>query len=63
MDYEIFSNERKEANDFSMKYTCSFCDKFNSKVLRLTDTNLLVCSGCLNKMGKALDKAMIDDFI
>jgi transcription elongation factor Elf1 len=63
MDYKIFSNIRTEPDDFKMSYGCSFCDKFNSKVLKIPDTDFLICHSCLYAMMRVLEKAMMEDII
>lgn len=61
MDYIIYSNNRTKPNDFDMDYGCSFCNKFNSKVLELPGTTLLICKTCLSRMCEALDKKLIKE--
>lgn len=63
MEYKIFSNKRIEPNNFSMDYGCSFCEKFNPKVIEIPTTTFLICYSCLHKMMKALEKAMMEDMI
>jgi transcription elongation factor Elf1 len=59
---KIYSNERVRPKDFSMKYECSFCDKFNSKVLELPEPcGSLICKTCLGNMAAALDTAMMEE--
>ena len=63
MDYKIFSNKRTEPDDFSMIHKCSFCDKFNSKVIKIPASPSLICHSCLYDMIKELEKAMRDEMI
>lgn len=58
-DLEIFENKRTEMNDFLMKHTCSFCNKFQSIVVKIPKTDLLICKTCLTKMIKKIDNTMI----
>jgi len=59
--YKIYSNNRIEPEDFNMDYGCSFCTSFNSKVLKLPETNLLICKTCLGNMMMALDNKLIEE--
>lgn len=61
MKYKIYSNPKVEANEFHMKHGCSFCEDYVSKVINIPDTPSLICKGCLYKMMKALDEAMIEE--
>lgn len=56
---EFFHNKRLEPKDFSKKYSCSFCPNFNSILIKLPNTELLICKGCLSSFMGELDKEMM----
>jgi len=55
---EFFHNKRK-GKDFIQTYKCNFCIYFNSILIKLPGTELLICKGCLSSFMGKLDKEML----
>lgn len=61
---EVLRNKRIEPNNFTVKYDCSFCDKFQSQLLSFEKNSekIIICKACLTRMIEKLDEYMKDKF-
>ena len=59
--FQLFSNKRKEPNDFTMTISCSFCPRFSPVVISIPNTDKKICKTCLSEMVEFIDKAILSE--